>query len=739
MPLQDWKKICRTTRRQRPGIRRSLLVPITCVLCVCCSVVVSQTCLAEDRGMSGHVYDRNGPVFGAEVKLSYGTEVLWAASQQDGHFTFDIRPPADAILQVQSVDHKAVRLRFETFLQQGNKTELALKDKTIQRDEIIVVGKRISSDYAISSLEKLSIYADPAAQADPLLAVNALAVSTNPEESAAPELRGSPRGRNRIFLNDVPLYETVKGSSIDRSLESVSLVPTSMLERVEVYPSHPPLYLTNTSGGAVRLLSDHISQNLSTLFVGTTGLGMTHEHAFKDNSDQFAKIFANFTDMSLMTALNPAIRDTLKTYRTFDTGMTLKTPLKNDTGDIRYFGFVSREKGRYPLYLFTLQDEYRGEKSKTYHIVNLNYSRANFRIKLDGSYAQTFNREAFGVLHVKNKNRYVYANLDLGGNFFSDHLSYRLGVSFEDIVLKSLGVGPNFFYAPGPSDPAQPVMARQSLSYLSLYLYTRYHLSDKISLSGAVRTQLKSNRKQAPASYQFSIRIKEKQHKFILGIGQYSSHYVPDMAYTETLKNLKSFQVSLDYLYSLEKLKLKAGIYYKEEKGEQIGQTRRITGLDAAVEGRITDKLSMTLSYSGILAKSKGILGSYKDRQSLDYFIKAKLTYRITDKTQMSLMHTMRPGLLYTPVVGAEKLSRGYRPLFDDTLNSKRHSHYRTTSLTLTTKLSLGQLSPVFFASISNLFDKKNTRSFGYNRDYSDKQPVFYTRRTFAAGLAFTF
>ncbi|MFO0265762.1 MAG: carboxypeptidase-like regulatory domain-containing protein, partial [Cyclobacteriaceae bacterium] len=77
--------------------------------------------------------------------------------------------------------------------------------------EVVVKAERlIAEEFRTMKADKLDIYTNPTAKADPLLAVNTMPAATTLDESANISLRGSTAQETGIFLNNVPIYDGIR-------------------------------------------------------------------------------------------------------------------------------------------------------------------------------------------------------------------------------------------------------------------------------------------------------------------------------------------------------------------------------------------------------------------------------------------------------------------------------------------------------------------------------------------------
>lgn len=124
----------------------------------------------------------------------------------------------------------------------------------------------------------------------------------------------------------------------------------------------------------------------------------------------------------------------------------------------------------------------------------------------------------------------------------------------------------------------------------------------------------------------------------------------------------------------------------------------------------------------------------------MDYFIKAFISYYHKKAGTFSLSFLTRPGLHYSPIIGAEKNEIGaYQPIYGD-YNAKQYSGYYSVDITYNKIITLQSSNLIFFLTINNIFDIKNESTIMFNEDYST--PIgykYYNRRSIYAGIQLRF
>ncbi len=124
----------------------------------------------------------------------------------------------------------------------------------------------------------------------------------------------------------------------------------------------------------------------------------------------------------------------------------------------------------------------------------------------------------------------------------------------------------------------------------------------------------------------------------------------------------------------------------------------------------------------------------------MDYFIKAFISYYHKKTGTVSLSCLIRPGLYYSPIVGAEKNEIGaYKPIYGD-YNEKQYSGYCSVDITYNKVITLKSSNLIFFLTVNNILDIKNESTIMFSEDYSTKIGYkYYNRRSIYTGIQLHF
>lgn len=225
-------------------------------LLLLCLIFTKQIVLSQLKTIKGNVRDKQ-----TQTALSYANVFLQknmnkgSISNEDGEFSLPISDQDlnDSIV-ISFIGYKEEKIAVSDM--NNHSDTVLLEPYTKQIDEAsITVKKIISEEFVIKKIDQLDIYINPLSKADPLLAVNGMAASTTIDESANISLRGSSPEETGIFFNGVPIYDAVRFSQMN-GIGTFSIFNTSIVDKMLVFPSNPPIECGNATSGMVSIFTD---------------------------------------------------------------------------------------------------------------------------------------------------------------------------------------------------------------------------------------------------------------------------------------------------------------------------------------------------------------------------------------------------------------------------------------------------------------------------------------------------
>ena len=685
---------------------------------------------AQAAPVSVLVVDEKGAAIAyAELTVSMA-ETKALVADGDGRAALPARPPGAACEL--TVSAKGFR-RLATPCPDSEATTITLRARAVE--DVVVVARRMSAPFAPKSFDQMEIFADPGSRADPLGIVNSLPYSTNVDGSGDFALRGSAASLNRVYLNDVPFYEALRGSRVDSITRGRSILNPVVVEHVEVHPMNAPLYLAGAAAGAVRLLPQDHGASSTSVLVSLAGAGATHSRSFRGGSHMQA--FGTIDNMGAMRRLNPTLAETTRHWRGRELGISGQLSLAG-AGKLTAYNASTSEDGAWPLHVLATRADYATSNDRRTHVLSHAIPFANGRLKLDFGHTHAARGEQFGNYLYRNRNRYAYQAIDWAGQ--AGHAQYRAGVAKQAIALSSVGEAPAYPAVFDAAAPARPASRLARADRVDAFLYgvvagevAEAQLGLRHSIDGAPDF----------TSLQAGVALDRGASRWIVSGGRYFGYDVPWAAHFAGVTPVESRQLGLDWLYSGTRLTAGVGLFQKTEQelaGDINAQRRRIHGGDAFAAIDVGRSLSLRASLIRAEVDVSMAGERFLAEDTVDYVARLRLDWRLNATTSFGFAFATRNGTRYTPVVGATEIAPAtFQPTFSRNRNTGRLGRFATLDLNFATRVKLWReaLQPLLFVSLANALNRDNPRGVGYSRDYRQRVNLFYPGRTAVAGLVF--
>ena len=223
------------------------------------------------------------------------------------------------------------------------------------------------------------------------------------------------------------------------------------------------------------------------------------------------------------------------------------------------------------------------------------------------------------------------------------------------------------------------------------------------------------------------------------GYGRYFTHDIPFPGMKPTIESRETEQSACDYVYSKDEVQVSLGVYTKNESlhSKQL----QIRGMDLSTNWHMSDKLSLGVSFTraGSIVDEDNI--RYTDEQSLDYLIRCDINYRLTATKQISIHAISRSGQYFTPISEHSiRLDKKEASNIVSRINTDQFDRYERLDISFTSIIHLYKnINPIFFLSVNNLTNRKNTKSKGYRNNYATSYDLYYPSRSITFGLILVF
>jgi hypothetical protein len=601
-------------------------------------------------------------------------------------------------------------------------------------NEVVVEGRKsISREFSIKEMDKLKIYISPLASGDPLKAVAMLPSSTNTNETANPELRGSSANRTKVFLNGVPVSNPVRNSQIN-GIGFFSLFNPELIKNMLVYPSNPPLVYGNTSAGMIDIeTEDKLESNYYQISasLATTGLCVSQ----KINEKSFIQLYGNLMFSSGFLTVNPELNKQIKSFNSNDIGLNYHCEITQNLTLNIYNYFVS-ESSNILLNLLTWDDNAKAKTIRDFSVMNLKFTKSKNWISLNAGTNLSHSVFSFGNISSSGKQQQIYLSLNYK-YMFSEKLFIQTGLSNEYGKFDFKDDAPVFYYA---MSPASPTFQHDTLLVNNLpeiYGYLRWKpvkniiwgigLRKNIDLLKAINSDYLSL--QTNLRYNFM-----NSHSLLFSVGKYNNLTEPKST-QEEFRFLSANQVALEYLFESKKTNANLAAYYKSETGDTSGN-RIIKGFEIYIGHSLSRTLKASISNTILNSDIGSNEKLYNAENNVGYFLVTTLTYFNPKLFNFSVAWSTRQGSFYTPVSSSiyNPNVDFYQPVYSESLNSKRFGNYNTINLSMNKMLKIHNSSLIVFASIFNVLNTKNPKSMIYNKNYTVGSLDFYQKRSIYFG-----
>lgn len=591
--------------------------------------------------------------------------------------------------------------------------------------EIVVTARQVSTPFATKVVNQLSLLTDPSANADVLLAVAAVPGATGLNNSVDIQLRGGAIGLSRIYFNDIPLYEVVRGSAVDQVTRVSSILNPSIVKNIEVYSTNPPAFLANSAAGAVRVLPNTVATGAGSLFVGLPGASYTTSRKLGDGGA--AQLYATAADLRALLAVTPGLRETTKRFQSAGVGGSFSIPFGEDA-ELTALTLADAESGEYPLRLLNLSGTSLSKRRRIYAAMNVEVPVPTGRIKADFAFTDIRNRFAFLDFDAVADNRYLYASLEHADRVGA--FDYRAGLAGEQISL--LTNGSLLFYGDGAGAPPWGRLERTA-RYASFYGFATYSASPQVSLALGSRQFVGDRPRQSPVySAAATWRSKDERHRVVAAAGTFSAIVPPEIGTVNGVTAARSRQASLDYAFKGDDFALELGAYVKSDRVAEL--TTRIEGADLSATFRLRRDIELEL----ILATSRQRVGTERAANDLPLLFRITTRVSLSPTAQFNARFTTKSGAVYFRLDKVALTPGGdLFPIFETPVNRRRLPSFQVLDLTLQERFRQwpGKQKPFVFVSLSNALNRRNQARVVYSADYGEEERAYFEPRALTFGL----
>jgi len=614
---------------------------------------------------------------------------------------------------------------------------IQLEEENLALKTFAVVAKRsIAEEFSAQQLNRLDIYKNPIAAADPLRAITALPASTNTDESANPTLRGSNAARTRVILNGVPIYKPVRNSQIN-GLGNFSLFNTELINSQTVYASNPPLIYANASGGLVEIeTQEKLAVNSVQVSLSLANVGlMTSKQLPKEG---LLQIYGNYQFADSFLKLNAKSLDFLKDFNTKDIGVHWRQGLGKHAS-LKMFSYAIDETYQAEINQLAFEGNANGGKQRIFNILKFDYQKKRHFLTFNHGNNFSNAQYQFGNIDSKQYERQLY----FSGNhkyYFSEYFSLQSGITYDNNYIGFKTQSPIYYFALQEGAPVYTQDLNLQLNDWQYYSYAKWNIDDKVVVGGGIRANISGTNF---FSYQGSVRYQWKtQHSFLLAGGKYHNYNIPNYL-NQNFTLLSSQQWALEYAHQSEKWEAQLAVFQKQETGDvlnydrQSSNARNLFGVESWIRFCPQRNWTFSLANTYLNTEMETDEGTFRAANDLNYFLKASIQYDNLAIGSFSLFYIQRPGQYFTPIIRGtwNQDAMSYEPIFPTTVNVDQLSTYRSLNLAISKVLAYDQHSFVFFINLANVLNTDNQQYHSYNEDYSQFNYETYSKRVLYFGM----
>ena len=522
-----------------------------------------------------------------------------------------------------------------------------------------------------------------------------------------------------MYFNNVPLYNTVKGSALNNSIGSFSTFNTAIINEVTIHPSNPPISLPNVSGGAVSIQSQEKPKDIQNTSLTLAGFSTLYSKPIS-NEKGGIQLFSNYTDLSLLKKLNTRSLNSINFYKNFDIGLNASIKIGSQT-TMKLFSQLTTENGNYKINIFSYESDFKNKNTRVYNVLNINTNVKKNRFSFNGGASFLTQKKNFGNLDFTQKENYYYTSFDWK-RYISDKIMIKLGLNYENNRINRSGKVPALFYSYFPNTLSRSVKMTTNLQYLASHFYINYALNKSLLLGFGFRNTIyHSINASQPIGYQGNLRFlsDNKKHKILVSYGNYFSYNIENL--DTNIELFKSKQFTFEYHFYSNFIDFQIASYFKEEKGRNFffesnitSNQKTIFGADIYIKKNIGENFQIILSNTFLQSKLNFYTQTVNASDNLAYFTKIYFNINIKPNITLNFSYISRPGLFYTPIISSDfiKNYRIYKPVYSTNINSKQYNSYHLINFVMSKILKIKKHSYIFFLGLNNIFDIKKSKSF---------------------------
>ncbi|MEM9327370.1 MAG: TonB-dependent receptor plug domain-containing protein [Bacteroidota bacterium] len=668
------------------------------------------------------------PLPGAHIRCLQHWEI-GTATQVDGSFTlhYEGSAPTDSIY-FSFVGYQDTILSVGTLLAHH---KVPLRPSVVVSEAVAVVAERfVAEDYSIKKINRLDIYQNPNAKADPVLAVNSLPSSTTTDESANVSFRGSSPSETGLFFNQVPVYDYVRFSQLN-GIGTFSLFNTDMVQSVQVFPGNPPLEFGNTASGLIAIQTTWNQPEAAEYQFSASPASFGLSTRQKLGEKQGLHVYANYQPSFLLKAINPNALEDIPRFQSYDVGLHYTHALSDKTS-LKVFQYFLRERYTFQFRSPSFSGPLEQRRFRSLSIGNLNHQLGPGRLSANVGVAGSKASFAYSQFSFQPEGVDYYASLNY--HLELPKTGLKGGITYDRRTNRFYGRVPTFAFAMGEDHPFIDQNSRGDRAVLEGYFSLSHQVTDRWRAGLAIRKNIPNTQQESYWSYQINTNADLSDVLNLkLAYGRYHQVLLASERFRDN-ELLTTSQISADLTLKLKGHQSILSVFMKDRK--VVGEQEEIFGVELAQEGSLNRQLEYSFSYTYLNADLRRGEENLRGPFDLSYFARAALSWQPLDNWNIGARMLARQGVNYRPIDGAD-----WNPtlqVFEPPASTRqdRLPAYKNIDLSLSYLCGLTErTAAVFFANVSNIFDWQNARGPVYAEDYSFDDYSRFARRIFYFGV----
>ncbi|MBN2519603.1 MAG: hypothetical protein JXB17_03785, partial [Bacteroidales bacterium] len=506
----------------------------------------------------------------------------------------------------------------------------------------------------------------------------------------------------------------------------------SIIDKMLVFPSNPPIEYGNATSG---LVSIYTSDNLPESNYNYIGLSLANIGGYlsrRIKGKSAITVFANYQPSSIFININQESLRDLKKFNTTDCGIYFIHEFNNRT-NFKLFNYTNTEGFEYNLRHPSYNGSFIQGKKRNFLVSNFLKKYKNSQFSINSGLSLSNEQFQYGNTDIDlNKNDCYFSVNYL---YFLEKLTIKSGISYDNRKIDMEGMVPMFDYAIAVNHSAIEINSNEKNPVYEGFAYLKYKLNSFWVFGIGARKNLPFNGQDNYFTYQLNVSYNINDvHSFNFSGGKYNKYDIPN-AEIQNKYLISNNQVSFDYKYLSDRLELSSALFYKNTVIPN--KKENIVGGEIFSKINITSKVEAQFSYTYLNATIVNDDIEYPSKYDLRYFIRGSIKYNFTSSFYISAIALFRHGHYYLTVINSEfdEFSNVYRPIYDNLSNMSRLPAYNKIDLSISKLFSLAEKSNIIvYANVSNLLNSKNVHSINYNEDYTDTFKEYYSKRTIYFG-----